>query len=533
MPKKRKYKYPWNEESDKILRESKDYKERQARLRQLFEKWQKEYPHLQGITFSRFYNAAVHYARDKGMVSDLKRPNFTYSWNEQELEEIYNNSRNYAELEEKLRILYEKMNPGKSFFQFRSAANKKAQSLGCYHERHKGKSKRNSSRMEDFIKNLPQFATETISFLQKEPKTTIDALGDYFNLDPQSIVRILDYIAKETPYSIFFDEAEEKVELIVSDVSEQRDPERITVSQIKEKGKRIFRDTITVCFMQGLKLGSRFQQMPVLYYLFQDIFPKWYVESVIVCGGLVAGVVKDQDTFLYEMAETLGVERPKKRKKIDIVSFQYNLQAEYVARFFPMLPKNIPADKVHIIGGLEEISFQKFGLQPIVPYIIEKRKKLHPNNIPQDMYFKGNHYHEFLFSVGGEELPLVVVTPKKKPWRGVYTRSYRPQKAAITFADKYRKELRSGQRTPEMIPRVIQWTDGSGYDIELATGGGFIFVSPPQLSVDDSVSQDIDSPSNFGVSMLQIFFDERGNVKPYGVKTFSLDLTRFQEKRGW
>lgn len=391
-------------------------------------------------------------------------------------------------------------------------------------------------------RNLRELEDKVLKELQRKPKTSIDELSMVVKTDKQLLHKILRNLVVERHHEIYV-------------TGDKRVFMRVTPTDILEpaelefavSGKDIFRDYVTIGVLAGLDSGGVNQQGDLLQTIYDTIIPAEEIDFMLVNGGLVLGNIgqgHEEESFLHhfnyflEESELNNKEEGKKKRQNESLRrLQRNFvgQAEYVARFYPLAPKSRPKVKTYLLGGLAELSFRKYGLS-IVKSICLMRKnwlKENYNRRSSDLFYRGDNIQVFKIINGGEPVNVLVMNSKKKPFRGAYTRTHRPQKTAVAIAGWFLETLKS-RGLAKNYPRVTVWTDGRGIYSHHGDIAGMTFVSLPRLSKEDPTELELDTSPNIGMVVIRLFFDKRGRLlKKGGVRVGMRNLAPFIEEKGW
>jgi biotin operon repressor len=409
---------------------------------------------------------------------------------------------------------------------------------------------------------------KVLKIILRKRLTSISELSHLVDIDRQLVFKTIRDLSERDGYDIRVNAKTGQVSL-VTETGETAPPIDVEVGEIL-KGKEIFRDHLTIGVIAGLNLGSKQQDMPLLYTVYRTIVPQEGIDIMVINGGLVQGNLtpaKANETFLRhggyyllngekgEEAETVEgeeLERPddlteklplngekgeeaetvegeELERPKDLTEKLFRSQVEYVARNFPLTIGNRKV-KTYVLSGLNEDTFRKHGLN-VVKAICERRRSLAGG--PSDLFYREGHIANFCMRNAGEPVNVLVFNSKKKPFRGAYTRSHRPQKTAVAVASWFRETLRN--QGLQNYPKVVCWTDGRGVYTHKGDAAGMQFVSLAKLSGEDPTDLELDTSPNVGITIIRLEFDPEGKLKPNGIKVCFRDLAPYlsKEDEGW
>ena len=139
--------------------------------------------------------------------------------------------------------------------------------------------------------------------------------------------------------------------------------------------------------------------------------------------------------------------------------------------------------------------------------------------------------HMFRIINTGKPVGVLALTSKKSPFRGAYTRGYRPRKTSSSIAGWLINTLRT--KGVGDYPRVILWTDGVGVYTGLGDSEATTFISLPKLAVTDPTELELDTPPNLGCMIIDLTFNEAGELKPNGIEWKFRNLAPYISERGY
>ena len=259
--------------------------------------------------------------------------------------------------------------------------------------------------------------------------------------------------------------------------------------------------------------------------------PEEKPDFIIALGNVVVGNLsgaKRNETFL-DIEEYQSDPDDKKRK---LAELHYQAQTEYMLDIGDEVMSCPPSHKcnTYFISGLREQSFIRQGFQdPLELVCMERHHRL--GSKKQDWFYFGRNMHMFKVINTGNPVGVLALTSKKSPFRGAYTRGYRPRKTSSSIAGWLINTLRT--KGVSDYPRVVLWTDGVGVFAYLGDSEASSFVSLPKLAVTDTTELELDTPPNLGCVIIDLTFNEAGELKPNGITCGSRNLAPYIKERGY
>lgn len=372
------------------------------------------------------------------------------------------------------------------------------------------------------------------ALLQEKGTVSIEEMSNTIELDKQLIYKLLNSLKKRRP------------ELRIACVGESimlqtRSGETLEPTDIEVKnGNKLFRDTITLGVLATVNLGSTAQQMDTLKHVFKNVLGEYGIDTVFVNGNFVMSPAlryKKNETFLMKIKTPIQEMRAVYAKRGSASKTKLEKMASLFMRLVPYVAKHFPRQangrliKSHIIGGLNEAEWAKFGFDVITHIVKRRMEVLNVGPEKNDLSYKGDFFRIFRIKNAGEIVPIVLLNSKHKPMRGIYSRSHRPQRTSVTVASWFMEKLKRAGF--EGMPYLVIWTDGRGIFTYKATGAGSHFVSLPSLSIGDPADFDVDTTPNFGMVIITLCFDDKGHLKQNSMRVRLVDLANYVTQRGW
>lgn len=287
-----------------------------------------------------------------------------------------------------------------------------------------------------------------------------------------------------------------------------------------------WRPTTRVLAWAGSEFGSIGQQADLVKTVYKTIIPEEKPDFVIALGNVIQGNLsasRKNETFLTEQPDFYD-QPTASRKKVNFTELLYRGQIKYVQKIGQDVLTTPHECSTHFISGLRESSFIKKGLSDPLLEICEGRNK-------NKWVYGARNMKVFPVINTGEPVNIFALTSKKNPFRGVYTRGYRPRKTADAIAGWLINTLRTiGVKS---YPHIVLWTDGVGMYTSLHNIGDFHFISLPKLSVTDPTELELDTPPNLGVVIIDITFDSNGKLKKHGIECKFRNLAPYITTRGY
>src|SRR3989344_8791142 len=214
-----------------------------------------------------------------------------------------------------------------------------------------------------------------------------------------------------------------------------------------------WRPTTRILVWSGSEFGSIGQQGDLVKTVYRTVITEEKPDFIIALGNIVVGNLSKarlNETFLVDMTNFYD----KATKRTKLAELLFKAQINYIV--------SVGADamsspghkcKTHFISGLRERSFITRGFDDPLKTICELRKE-------KDWVYVGRNMHMFRVTNTGDSICILALTSKKSPFRGVYTRGYRPRKTGTAIAGWLINRLKV--RGVKDFPHVIIWTDGVG-----------------------------------------------------------------------
>ena len=379
-------------------------------------------------------------------------------------------------------------------------------------------SKKEEISPEEFQKNINKYADQVLKFLRDFGPASANTISEGVSISAQMVFRAIEEMARRG-YQVVKD-ANEKFRLPTSEV-------KIVTSE------HHWRPTTRILVWSGSELGSIGQQAHLLKTVYHTIVPEEKPDLIIGLGNVVIGNLssaKRNETFLE-----LGQEYEEDRKRKKVSELLYQAQVNYVVNIVGDEAMTCPSShkvKTYFISGLKEQSFIKQGFEDPLENICRQRyEKKGRRRKQQDWFYLGRNMHMFRIINTGKPVGVLALTSKRSPFRGAYTRGYRPRKTSSSIAGWLINTLRT--KGVGDYPRVILWTDGVGVYVGLGDSEATTFISLPKLAVTDPTELELDTPPNLGCMIVDLTFNEAGELKPNGIEWKFRNLAPYISERGY
>ncbi|MBI2669579.1 MAG: hypothetical protein HYX20_00300 [Candidatus Yanofskybacteria bacterium] len=398
--------------------------------------------------------------------------------------------------------------PGFSELQFKNFA--KNQSTGV-------NKKKKEISPEEFKKNVGKYTDRALKFLREFGPANADKISDEIEISAQMVFRVVEELARRG-YQVV------------------KDPDgrfRLSTSEAKTVAtEHHWRPTTRILIWSGAELGGIGQQADLLKTVYHTIVPEEKPDFVIALGNVIVGnlsAVKRNETFL-ELEQEYEEDYKKKKKISELL---YQAQIDYILNVIgdeamTCLPSH--RCNTYFISGLKEQSFIKQGFEDPLENICDQRRELKGAK-HQDWFYFGRNMHMFRIINTGKPVGVLALTSKKNPFRGAYTRGYRPRKTSTSIAGWLINTLRT--KGVNDYPRVIIWTDGVGVYTALGDSEASTFISLPKLAVTDPTELELDTPPNLGCVIVDLTFNEHGELKQNGIEWKFRNLAPYINERGY
>ncbi len=369
---------------------------------------------------------------------------------------------------------------------------------------------------EEFQKNISKYADKVLKFLRDFGPANADTISEGVDVSAQMVFRAVEEGARRG-YQIVKD-ADGKFRLPTSEVK--------TVTS-----EHHWRPTTRILVWSGSELGSIGQQAHLLKTVYHTIVPEEKPDLIIGLGNIVVGnlsAAKRNETFLE-----LGQEYEEDRKRRKTSELLYQAQVDYAVNVIGDEAMTCPLGhkaKTYFISGLKEQSFIKQGFEDPLENICRQRYEKRGRK-QQDWFYLGRNMHMFRIINTGKPVGVLALTSKRSPFRGAYTRGYRPRKTSSSIAGWLINTLRT--KGVGDYPRVILWTDGVGVYTGLGDSEATTFISLPKLAVTDPTELELDTPPNLGCVIVDLTFNEAGELKPNGIEWKLRNLAPYISERGY
>lgn len=369
----------------------------------------------------------------------------------------------------------------------------------------------------EFKKNINKYAEATLKFLREHGSADADAISNEVEISAQMAYRVVAELAKRG-YQVVRD-AEGKFKLSSSEVKAPSFDYQ-------------WRPTTRILVWSGAELGSVGQQADLLKTIYRTIVPEEKPDFIIALGNVIVGnlpAAKRNEIFLD--IERYQNDPDDKKKKL--AELQYQAQIDYVLDVIgdeAMTCASGHKCNTYFISGLKEQSFIKQGFQdPLEMLCLERHKRL--GGKKQDWFYFGRNLHMFRVINTGRPVGVLAMTSKKSPFRGAYTRGYRPRKTSTSIAGWLINTLRT--KGVQDYPRVVVWTDGVGVFTYLGDSEASSFISLPKLAVTDPTELELDTPPNLGCVIIDLTFNEAGELKSNDITCGFRNLAPYIKERGY
>ena len=369
---------------------------------------------------------------------------------------------------------------------------------------------------KEFQENINKYANQVLKFLRDFGPVNAETISESVDVSAQMVFRAVEEVARRG-YQVVKN-ADGKFHLLASEV-------KIAASE------HHWRPTTRILIWSGSELGSIGQQAHLLKTVYQTIVPEEKPDLIIGLGNIIVGnlsAAKRNETFLK-----LDQEYEEDRKKKKISELLYQAQIDYVVNVIGdevMVCPSGHKSKTYFISGLREQSFIKLGFEDSLESICRQRYEKRGKK-QQDWFYLGRNMHMFRIVNTGKPVGVLTLTSKRSPFRGAYTRGYRPRKTSSSIAGWLINTLRT--RGVGDYPRVILWTDGVGVYTGLGDSEATTFISLPKLAVTDPTELELDTPPNLGCVIVDLTFNEAGELKPNGIEWKLRNLAPYISERGY
>lgn len=385
-------------------------------------------------------------------------------------------------------------------------------------EQNKQKEKKLISQTE-FKKNLNKYADKTLKLLRQHGALDPKVISDEVEISPQMVYRVIHELAHRG-YQVV------------------KNPDgRFELSNTKTgvvaASEHHWRPNTRILIWAGAELGSVGQQADLLKTVYTTIVPEEKPDFIIALGNVIVGNLskaKKNETFLDVENEYRG---SSEDKKISLTELNYQAQIDYVTNIVgpdAMTCGHGHKCNTYFISGLREQTFIKHGLEDPLEKICNARL-LQTGRKNQDWFYFGRNIHAFRVINTGKPICVLAMTSKKNPFRGAYTRGYRPRKTSTSIAGWLINTLRV--RGVSEYPRIVLWSDGVGVFTTLGDSEATMFISLPKLAVTDSTELELDTPPNLGCVLIDLTFNEAGELKPNGIEWRFRNLAPYVRERGF
>lgn len=398
--------------------------------------------------------------------------------------------------------------PGFSESQFRNFAKHNSVSIN---------KKKKEITPEEFKKNINKYTDRMLKFLREFGPANADKISDEIDISAQMVFRVVEELAHRG-YQIL------------------KDPDgrfRLSTSEAKVvASEHHWRQTTRILIWSGSELGGIGQQADLLKTVYHTIVAEEKPDFIIALGNIIVGnlsAAKRNETFL-ELEQEYEEEYKKKKKISELL---YQAQIDYVLNVVGDEAMTCPSShkcNTYFISGLKEQSFIKQGFEDPLENICDQRRE-QKRAKQQDWFYFGRNMHIFRIINTGKPVGVLALTSKKNPFRGAYTRGYRPRKTSTSIAGWLINTLRT--KGVNDYPRVIVWTDGVGVYTALGDSEATTFISLPKLAVTDPTELELDTPPNLGCVIVDFTFDEHGELKPNGIEWKFRNLAPYIKERGY
>lgn len=376
-----------------------------------------------------------------------------------------------------------------------------------------------------------QAEKKVLKILTDRRVVSLDELADIADIDKKTLFKLLAYLTEERKYNIIVNQETEQVVL-------DKDPQIGGVPTsvgplVGSRGKRpSFRPYLTLGFVSTVLLGGRRQQLSLLKTFAEVIGPAEELDLAVINGGAILGHVsgrREDETFL-DLLEFLGFAKDPNGKPLTKVERNFRAQCRYAAKMWPRAGGARPF-KFYFVGGLPELTFRPYGFDPVKQLCLERKAFLQSLGIDElDIIPCGYNTHGFELNNGGDNVGVLVINSKRKPFRGAYTRSHRAQVTARALAGWFLEAMRHSLKSR---PEIVIWTDGNGIYTLQGRVAGMTFCSLPKLASVGPTEIELDTSPNIGVVIVRLYFNRDGCLKRNGVDVKCINLAPHIEAKGW
>lgn len=360
---------------------------------------------------------------------------------------------------------------------------------------------------------------------------SLDELADIADLDKKTLVKLLTYLAGERQYNIIVNEETEQV-ILDKDPQIGGAPTSVGPLVVSGGKRPSFRPYLTIGFISSVFLGDRKQQLGLLKTFAQVIGPAEELDLAVINGGAILGHVsgrREDETFLDKL-EFLGFTKDANGKPLTKVERNFRAQCRYAAKMWPRAGGERPF-KFYFVGGLPELTFRPYGFDPVKQLCLERKAILQSRGIDElDIIPCGYNTHGFELNNGGDNVSVLVINSKRKPFRGAYTRSHRAQVTARALAGWFLEAMRHSLKSR---PELVIWTDGNGIFTLQGRVADMTFCSLPKLASVGPTEIELDTSPNIGVVIVRLYFNDDGRLKRNGIEVKCINLAPNIEAKGW
>lgn len=359
-------------------------------------------------------------------------------------------------------------------------------------------------------KDVAKYADQMLKAISQRP-ADVDSLSREIDISEQMVFRAAQELVN-------------RGYRIIKNVNGQFSIEKVSQGAPLSLSEHQWRPTTRAIFWSGSELGSIGQQGDLLKTVYKTIISEEKPDFIVALGNVVVGNLSRarlNETFLTEDPDFYK----GATKRTKLVELLHRAQVNYALKAgSDIMVSSSHKCKTHFISGLRERSFIHQGLDDPLKVICASKKE-------KDWVYVGRNMHMFRVTNTGDPLCILALTSKKSPFRGVYTRGYRPRKTGTAIAGWLINRLRV--RGVKDFPHVIIWTDGVGMYTSMFDSGGSVLASLPKLSVTDPTELELDTPPNIGVVVLDITFNMDGTLKKHGIQVGFRNLAPYVRERGY
>lgn len=379
-----------------------------------------------------------------------------------------------------------------------------------------------------FRRNLEKYAADILSYFKEHRMGSVEDISQAVGLNTQMVYRAIDELSSRGYQIVRLSSGEFE----------------LSSSEVKSKSvtQHYWRPTTRILAWCGSEFGSIGQQGDLVATVYQTIAKEEKPDFIIGLGNIVQGPLtpaRRNETFLeiekgMRMRKSEAGSHKKNKKKRNVAELHYRAQVSYVSSVGGNIMSHDSAKppKTYFVSGLRESDFVKKGfedpLEALCRMRAAERKKAGKK---ADWFYLGRSMHYFKIINTGEPVGVLVLTSKRRPFRGVYTRGHRPKKTSSAIAGWLINLLRT--RGVEEYPRVVIWSDGTGVYTKLGDSEATTFISLPKLSVTDPGDLEMDTPPNVGCVIIDIMFDHEGRLRPNGVEVKFRNLAPYVKERSY